>query len=270
MLQQSLPSSLLWSWAWLTPLSTGKVWAFSPKCPTLGLCCTTQYLYTDSPAALWLDLSPEVVSLLLLKGCDPNQSFVDESGLRTTPWQSWVTDMQFFVSGHPACVIAEVTMYFLKAGAYLYIEVGESHVSLESIIRRRILGRHLDVQEIGSDVGISRDKRVLISLCDDILDFIALRRAARDTNTLLSGQSLLVHQPGPETGTTDTPLASRLATPMKGNARRTSRRHLSSKSARESDGGVGVEAGSAMKKRKYDVAASADEIRRSKMREREG
>lgn len=157
-----------------------------------------------------------------------------------------------------ASVIAETTIHFLKAGAGLDVKVAKSNGSLESIcsiIR--------DDQLYAQGPGISREKRGLTSLWDAILDFIALRRAARDTNTPLSAQSLLLRQSGPEPGNTDTTSVSGLAAPMEGNVGRTSRRRLRYKPVTESGGGVGGEAGPAMKKRRYDVDPSANKHSRT-------
>ncbi|ERF68231.1 hypothetical protein EPUS_08668 [Endocarpon pusillum Z07020] len=82
----------------------------------------------DRPFSSWLpsfglDVSPDMVALLLSKGFDPNMTFTGSSCAQTTPWKCWLLYMQYSFDLRSASIAAEVTELFLKASADVDVQV---------------------------------------------------------------------------------------------------------------------------------------------------
>jgi hypothetical protein len=160
------------------------VLSFSQKTPLL-------YHAIFRPFTSWLpsfglDVSTEMVTYLLSKGCDPNQVFLDESRQKTTPWKCWLLDMRSSTDRQSASLAAEITTLFLNADADVSIPINELRETLESLLSRRLLGHRL--QDKDFDAILNRDEKMLSSQCDELLQLIALKKSLRNTDAGATGR----------------------------------------------------------------------------------
>lgn len=130
----------------------------------------------------WLDVSPKMIELLLLKGIDPNTTFMRSSRhqtTQTTPWKCW---LQYMRSSHAlgsASVAAEVTELFLKGGADVNVHVSDPTQSIEDLIEQRLIASIDNVLDL--ELVFTRDQRAVRTRYDDILQLIARKRIRENT-----------------------------------------------------------------------------------------
>ncbi|KAH9907534.1 hypothetical protein F4778DRAFT_545284 [Xylariomycetidae sp. FL2044] len=61
--------------------------------------------------------SPEMIALLLARGCDPNATMIDPTGQPVTPWMAWLRGLKRGRIQGPGRVVTTVTKMFIQAGA---------------------------------------------------------------------------------------------------------------------------------------------------------
>ncbi|KAI1409916.1 prion-inhibition and propagation-domain-containing protein [Hypoxylon sp. FL1857] len=148
------------------------------------------YHAIDRPYTGWLPsfgfyISPEMISFLLDKGCNPNGVFSDSAKQKTTPWILWLRIMQTAIDQDLALLSAEITELFLAAGADVEIPTSELGETVDSLIERRFIGSIRRGMNVEFELGLTRTQRSIIARCDSILQIIASRRAEpakMDTN----------------------------------------------------------------------------------------
>lgn len=147
----------------------------------------------DRPFSSWLpsfglDVSPDMVALLLSKGFDRNMTFTGSSHAQTTPWKCWLLYMQYFFDLRSASIAAEVTELFLKAGADVDVQIPEIRQSIEALIERRLTGSNSNVPDF--NFALTRDERAMRTRCNGIPQLIADKRMHGNvqTDAALQGQ----------------------------------------------------------------------------------